>query len=108
MNAVQGAPVTARVLVGVDGSEPSMQALRWAHFLASATDTAVEAVMCWQPFTDWGAMGMGWAAMPADWNPEQDASKALTATIDEVFGEHRPSGLLTTVRGAIPRRSCWS
>lgn len=98
MNPVGNASTTARVVVGVDGSEPSKHALRWANFLARATGTAVEAVLCWQPFTDWGAMGTGWAAMPVGWNPEEDAGKALTATVDEVFGEHRPPGLQTTVR----------
>jgi nucleotide-binding universal stress UspA family protein len=97
VNTAPGTSATSRVVVGVDGSEPSKHALRWANFLAVATDTAVEAVMCWRPFTEWGPMGTGWATMPANWNPEQDAGKALTATIDEVFGEHRPPGLLTTV-----------
>ncbi len=104
MNPVLGAATTARVVVGVDGSEPSKHALRWAHFLALATGTTLEAVMCWHPFTDWGATGAGWAAMPADWNPEQDASKILTATVDEVFGEQSPPGLLTTVLEGNPAK----
>jgi nucleotide-binding universal stress UspA family protein len=57
--------VTARVVVGVDGSQPSKLALRWANFLALATGSAVEAVMRWHPLTESGPMGTGWAAMPA-------------------------------------------
>ncbi len=36
--------------------------------------------------------------MPADWDPSGDAEKFLAATVDEVFGAHRPQGLRLTVR----------
>jgi len=87
-----------RIVVGVDGSEPSKQALRWAYFMAQATTSTVEAVAAWQPITAYGAMGAGWVAMPNDWNPAQDAENALIATVEEVFGEHRPPALQITVR----------
>jgi nucleotide-binding universal stress UspA family protein len=87
-----------RVIVGVDGSEPSKQALRWALFIARASGSTLEAVAAWQPYTAYGWAGAGWATMPTDWNPAQDAEKALAATIDEVFGAHRPAGLTCTVR----------
>lgn len=87
-----------RVIVGVDGSEPSKHALRWAQFIARASASTLEVVAAWQPYTSYGWMGGGWAAMPADWNPAQDAEKALTTTVDEVFGETRPAGLRLTVR----------
>lgn len=87
-----------RVVVGVDGSEPSKHALRWAEFIARASGSTVEVVAAWQPYLAAGWMGVGYAAMPADWNPSQDAEKAVTATVDEVFGEHRPAGLQLAVR----------
>jgi nucleotide-binding universal stress UspA family protein len=87
-----------RIVVGVDGSDPSKHALRWAQFMAQATTSTIEAVAAWEPFTGFGWAGAGWVAMPTDWNPAQDAEKALTATIDDVFGEHRPAGLALTVR----------
>lgn len=86
------------IVVGVDGSEPSKHALLWARFLAQVTGARIEAVSAWQLFTGWGAIGGGWAPMPADWNPGDDAEKALAATIDEVFGGQPPSGLRTEVR----------
>ena len=46
----------------------------------------------------YGWMGAGWTAMPTDWNPAQDTEKALTAAIDDVFGDYRPAGLQITVR----------
>ncbi|WP_329140862.1 universal stress protein [Streptomyces sp. NBC_01476] len=48
-----------RIVVGVDGSEPSLQALRWAARQAALTDASLEAVMAWElP----GAVG--WAGLP--------------------------------------------
>lgn len=87
-----------RVVVGVDGSESSKHALRWAQFIARASDSTLEVVSAWQPYTAYGWMSAGWAVMPTNWNPAQDTEKALTATIDEVFGEQRPTGLQLTVR----------
>jgi nucleotide-binding universal stress UspA family protein len=87
-----------RVVVGVDGSEPSKHALRWAQFIAKASASTLDVVIAWEPYTAFGWMGAGWAAMPPDWNPGQDAERALTSTIDEFFGAHRPVGLQLTVR----------
>lgn len=85
------------VVVGIDGSEPSKQALLWGQFLARATSSTVEAVAAWVPFTAYGVMGAGLAAIPPAWNPAEDASTALAATVDEVFGDHRPAGLQLSV-----------
>jgi nucleotide-binding universal stress UspA family protein len=87
-----------RVVVGVDGSESSKHALRWAQFIARASGSTLEVVSAWQPYTAYGWMAAGWAAMPTDWNPAQDTEKALTEMIDEVFGAQRPDGLQLTVR----------
>lgn len=86
------------VVVGVDSSEPSKQALLWAQFLAQATGSTVEAVAAWAPFTAYGVMGAGLVAIPPAWDPAEDASTALSATVDEVFGDHPPAGLRRTVR----------
>lgn len=93
-----------RIVVGVDGSEPSKHALRWGQSLAHMTGMHVEAVAAWELFTGWGALGAGWAAMPADWNPGDDAEQALAATVDDVFGGQRPPGLRTVVREGNPAR----
>jgi nucleotide-binding universal stress UspA family protein len=98
MTTEQTPPEGNRVVVGVDGSPSSKHALRWAQFLARATASTLEVVSVWQPYTDFGWIGAGWATMPTDWNPAQDAERALAATVDEVFGEQRPAGLQLTVR----------
>jgi nucleotide-binding universal stress UspA family protein len=82
-----------RVIVGVDGSPPSKQALRWAAHFATSVGARVEAVSAW----DYPAT-YGWAAWPQEWDPAADAQKALTSTVDEVFGTQRPAGLELTVR----------
>ncbi|MGI8665805.1 MAG: universal stress protein, partial [Jatrophihabitans sp.] len=92
----------SRIVVGVDGSEPSRHALRWAKFIAQASDGIIEVVAAWLPYTAYGWLGAGWAMVPTDWNPAQDAEKGLTASVDEVFGEHRPAGLRVTVREGSP------
>lgn len=40
-------PAERRIVVGVDGSAPSVGALRWAVGRAAATGAVVEAVICW-------------------------------------------------------------
>jgi nucleotide-binding universal stress UspA family protein len=95
MTSKQNSDQHNHVVVGVDGSEASKNALRWAQFIARTTVSTLEVVAAWQSYAGW--MGAGWTAMPADWNPAQDAEKALTTAVDEVFGEQRPAGLRTTV-----------
>ena len=91
MTNVQAKP--ARIVVGVDGSPQSKQALRWAAQLASPSGARIEAVSAWEFPTTYG-----WAAWPAGWDPARDALKELTATVDEVFGAHRPRGIDLVVR----------
>lgn len=54
------------------------------------------------PYSGFGWIMAGWTTMPTGWDPAQEAEKALTATIDEVFGEQRPAGLTLTVREGNP------
>ncbi len=73
---------TARIVVGVDGSEESKQALRWAAEQARGTGSTLEAVTVWQV-----PLGFGWPAVfPEDYDPAGDAKKLLDAVVDEVLG----------------------
>lgn len=40
-----------RIVVGIDGSAASLAALRWALREASASDSSVEVIHCWEPHT---------------------------------------------------------
>jgi nucleotide-binding universal stress UspA family protein len=86
-----------RLVVGVDGSAPSLAALRWAAGVAAGTGWEIEAVCAWEaPIT------YGWdvGIESIDW--ESDTRKALTAAVDEVFGANRPAGLRTYVLHGDP------
>lgn len=85
------------IVVGVDGSDQSQQALRWAAYLAAKTGATITAVCTWQiVMTDVGAGG--WGLVADGWDPAKDSQHALDGTIDEVFPDARPPGLQTVVR----------
>jgi nucleotide-binding universal stress UspA family protein len=68
-----------RIVVGVDGFEPSGAALRWAIHQAKLTGAVVEAVTAWHI-----PVGTGWVA-PADMPDYQDdARTVLTEAITEM------------------------
>jgi nucleotide-binding universal stress UspA family protein len=81
-----------RIVVGVDGSEQSKKALRWASHLAASTGAHLEATAAWE-----FPVSYGWVAVPISWNPEQDTEKVLTRTVDEVFGANRPIDMQLSV-----------
>jgi len=81
-----------RIVVGVDGSDGSKLALRWAQRLAENLGAHIEAVTAWQyPPT------FGWPVPTGTWTPKSDADKTLESVINEVFGAQRPAGLRLTV-----------
>jgi nucleotide-binding universal stress UspA family protein len=76
-------------VVGVDGSESSKSALRWAARLYPVFDGEIQVVTSWEYPSSYG-----WGvALPSDWRPDIDAAKAVESTVDEVFGTERPPGL---------------
>jgi nucleotide-binding universal stress UspA family protein len=92
------------VVVGVDGSASSAQALRWARFMADTTGSPLHAVAVWQPLSSYTWATAGWAAVPGDWDPAGDTEKMLQSTLDDVFGADRPPALHTTVQEGIPAK----
>jgi nucleotide-binding universal stress UspA family protein len=86
------------ILVGVDGSESSKTALRWAERLSTVVGSGIHAVIAWQY-----PMMLGWeGGIPDWWQPDADAKKILEDTLDSVFGKTRPVGLSTTVQEGQP------
>jgi nucleotide-binding universal stress UspA family protein len=84
-----------RIVVGVDGSEPSKAALRWALLAAAMTGATIDAVIAWHFPTN-----VGIVSVPAGWDPASDASTVLTETVDAVFSDGRPTGMrLRVVEG---------
>jgi nucleotide-binding universal stress UspA family protein len=82
-----------RIVVGVDGSEPSKQALRWGAHLAARFGARLDAVAAWDFPT-----GYGFASVPPDWDPARDMRQALDETVQAVFGDQPPAGLRRETR----------
>ena len=85
-----------RIIVGVDGSEPSQQALRWAARFAATFGAQLQAVTAWEY-----PPSFGWAAIAPEWNPAQDMRKVLDDTVVAVFGDQPPPGLQLLVREGV-------
>ncbi|MFJ1595709.1 universal stress protein [Streptomyces sp. NPDC088261] len=85
---------TSGIVVGVDGSEPSLKALHWAVRQAKLTGEQVTAVIGWEyPATGWAAMLPG---TPAEFDPESLARQILDETLDKNLDD--------TVTATIERR----
>jgi len=89
------ASARGRIVVGIDGSEQSQMALRWADFLAREMDCDLDVTTAWHLYPGIG-FGAGMASMPPDWNPAGYAEDAARRTVEEVFGTNPPPTLRVT------------
>ena len=86
------------VVVGIDGSESSIDALRHAVRVAKAFGASLEAI------TVWNYPPVFETYPPANWSPEADAREIVDTAAKEVFGGDLPSWFrATTRRGSIAR-----
>ena len=69
-----------KVVVGVDGSDSSLEALRWAKSQARITGASLEVVSVWEYPIPSGA----WP--PADFDPESETRAALKKITDRELG----------------------
>lgn len=88
-----------RIVVGVDGSDESKAALRWARRIARAEGATIDAVAAWE-----FPASIGWGAVPDGYDPRADVEKCLTETVDEVFGAARPPGMRVAALEGDPAR----
>jgi nucleotide-binding universal stress UspA family protein len=75
------------IVVGVDGSEPSRQALRWAALQAERSTATLVAVIAWQPPEVFGAM-IPPTGLAVDFSAE--ARNVLEHTVKSVLGSQPP------------------
>ena len=73
-----------RIVVGVDGSEASLKALRWAAEQAGFKQAVVEAIFAW----DWPAyFGSGGWGAPSEAMPDKLAEQVLVESVAKVLGD---------------------
>jgi nucleotide-binding universal stress UspA family protein len=83
----------AEIVVGVDGSDRSRQALRWAADLADTFGARVTVVTSWEfPLT------YGYGAPIPSWSPEDDMRRVQEESIAGVFGDDPPHDLERVLR----------
>lgn len=87
-----GTRSTQRIVVGIDGSEPSKVALRWAIEQARLTGDVVEAVMAWE-----FPIGYDWAPIVDPDDLAKAAEQTLADTVAEVAGTNPPATVTTRV-----------
>ncbi|MFE7524554.1 universal stress protein [Kitasatospora sp. NPDC057542] len=75
-----------RIVVGVDGSPASEQALRWAIDYARAVGGTVHAIAAWEYPAFYGWAGQGVPTVET-FNPEEIAGKTLSEAITKVAGD---------------------
>jgi nucleotide-binding universal stress UspA family protein len=88
-----------RIVVGIDGSTCSAEALQWALRIANTTDATIDAVIAWHlP----NMYGVGY--LPGDYDPASDAEKILTEAVDAAVGLTRPADMRLIVKQGIPAK----
>lgn len=83
-----------RIVVGVDGSPASLDALSWAARQAEFTGAGLEAVMSWEYPVAFGGFPAG---VEIDW--PANARPALDTALDEALGAQGGSVTRTVVEG---------
>lgn len=87
--------MSSRILVGVDGSEASFEALRWAVCEARVHGSVVEAIHAWR-FLNIGATGFGATALDGE-EVESAARVELASTVAVVDADGLVSPIVQTL-----------
>jgi nucleotide-binding universal stress UspA family protein len=88
-----------RIVVGVDGSEESKGALRWAARQAELTGASLQVITTWHfPASAFGAA----VPVPADFDFEAGSASALADAINEVLGGNPTVEVVTAVEEGYP------
>ncbi|MFD7068254.1 universal stress protein [Streptomyces sp. NPDC059913] len=87
-----------RIVVGVDGSDSSKQALRWAVHQAELTGATVEALTAWSLPQFHGALGWLPPSSSDEAAVEARAHSSLTQVVGETVGDPPPVDVRTEAR----------
>jgi nucleotide-binding universal stress UspA family protein len=93
-----GEETMRRIIVGVDGSESSIDALRSAARLAAVLECSLEAISVWvyPPVFE--------ADPPVQWELKEDAQRTADSAGAAVFGATPPAWFTATTRRGSPAR----
>lgn len=89
-----------KIVVGVDGSEASVEALRQAQRLAVPLGAEIEATGCWE----YPQMYVGYEMMGIE-GFEERAGELLQEAVTSAFGPHRPGNVRTRLVHGSARQS---
>jgi nucleotide-binding universal stress UspA family protein len=87
------------IVVGVDGSESSINALRTAARVATVLDAEIDAVTSWEFPASYGLAGGA-----GDWRPDTDAAQLLAIALKEAFGDDVPARLRSVLTEGHPAK----
>ena len=85
------------VVVGVDGSEESVAALRWAGAYAKATGATVQALIAWHYPDVAGMAPVGHAPAPIRHESEQLVQDTLDQAVRKVYPDPAAAGVQTRI-----------
>jgi nucleotide-binding universal stress UspA family protein len=84
-----------RIVVGVDGSEASIDAPRRAVDLAEKFGSRVDAMCVW-------SYPISYNPLPVEWFPDHDAQQTVDHVANTVFGSSLPDWFTATIREGSP------
>ncbi|MBP2583223.1 nucleotide-binding universal stress UspA family protein [Streptomyces sp. PvR006] len=88
--------MAGRIVVGVDGSAPSLKALKWAAGQAALTGGSLQTVISWEYPATWASLMPG---VPPEFDPEQLAKQILDESIDQALNPREAAAVTRTVVG---------
>ena len=91
-----------RIVVGVDGSAPSIKALEWAIEQARRTGAKVEAVQAWEVPTMYGS---GMMVLPGGEEFDNSARQSLEAAVNNALGGRLDVDIEPHTVGGHPAKS---
>jgi nucleotide-binding universal stress UspA family protein len=96
----QGSTEVRRIVVGVDGSETSRHALRWAADEAKSHGSQLHVVHAWEVPTPAAAVGAGRRTAPPE-GQHDEASRLVADVVRDELGDAPPGDVRTSIgRGA--------
>ncbi|MFH9956962.1 universal stress protein [Streptomyces roseolus] len=91
-----------RIVVGVDGSGPSLKALKWAAGQAALTGDALHAVISWEYPASWATLMPG---VPPEFDPERLAKQILDQSLAEALTPEQAAATTRTVVSGNPAQA---